>query len=83
MNLRVSVTLEVSTFVTNTHHNSGTYPEYITVIGYEMKRKRFEDLHSNALRWPRGKFEYIGIDANFEKGMGSGNEGEVTLTISV
>lgn len=55
------------------------YPEYITVIGYEMKRKRFEELHSKALRWPHGRFEYIGIDANSEKGMGGGNEGEVPL----
>jgi len=59
------------------HEFTGTYPEYITVIGYEMKRKRFEQLHSKALRWPYGRFEYIGIDANSENGVGGRNEGEL------
>lgn len=48
---------------------TGSYPERITVVGYGMKRSRFEELHAKALRWPvksslRGqrRFHYVGID---------------------
>ncbi|KAF9020463.1 hypothetical protein BDZ89DRAFT_1072207 [Hymenopellis radicata] len=34
----------------------------ITVVGYEMKRARFTDLHRVAIRWPEKAFHYIGID---------------------
>lgn len=44
-----------------------------------MKRKRFEELHSKALRWPRNRFEYIGIDAGSETKMGI--QGEVKLSL--
>lgn len=27
-----------------------------------MKRRRFEDLHRNAIRWPRDRFGYVGVD---------------------
>lgn len=44
----------------------GRYPEKITVVGYEMKRKRFEELHREALRWPfddgNHTWSYIGND---------------------
>ncbi|KAJ6602195.1 hypothetical protein B0H10DRAFT_2167366 [Mycena sp. CBHHK59/15] len=43
---------------------TGSYPEQITVVGYEMKRARFMDLHRAAIRWPENRFNYIGIDAN-------------------
>ncbi|KAI0089908.1 hypothetical protein BDY19DRAFT_941410 [Irpex rosettiformis] len=45
------------------HEYTGRYPTRITVVGYEMKRKRFEELHRAAIRWPLNRFEYIGIDA--------------------
>ncbi|KAI8388921.1 uncharacterized protein BYT42DRAFT_561704 [Radiomyces spectabilis] len=38
------------------------YPLQVTVVGFEFKRKRFEELHRSALRYPRARFEYIGID---------------------
>jgi hypothetical protein len=44
------------------HEVTGTYPEHITVVGFEMKRKRFEELHIRALRWPHDRFTYLGID---------------------
>jgi hypothetical protein len=44
------------------HEQTGTYPRHITVVGFEMKRRRFEELHIRALRWPRERFTYIGID---------------------
>lgn len=44
------------------HELTGSFPENITVVGYEMKRRRFEELHIPALRWPKNRFAYIGID---------------------
>lgn len=41
---------------------TGNYPKQITVIGHSIKAKRFNELHRRALRWPREKFEYIGLD---------------------
>ncbi|KAI1785872.1 hypothetical protein LXA43DRAFT_1113146 [Ganoderma leucocontextum] len=45
------------------HEYTGRWPSKITVVGYEMKRRRFTDLHLAALRWPLDRFEYVGIDA--------------------
>ncbi|SCZ88958.1 BZ3500_MvSof-1268-A1-R1_Chr1-1g00856 [Microbotryum saponariae] len=41
---------------------TGHYPTQITTIGYRMKRKRYQDVHRAALRWPSTAFKYIGID---------------------
>ncbi|SCV71690.1 BQ2448_3278 [Microbotryum intermedium] len=42
------------------------FKEYVgssfTTIGYGMKRKRYQDVHRAALRWPQTAFKYIGID---------------------
>ncbi|PIL33843.1 hypothetical protein GSI_03549 [Ganoderma sinense ZZ0214-1] len=48
------------------HEYTGRWPSKITVVGYEMKRRRFTDLHRAALRWPADRFEYVGIDAEGE-----------------
>jgi len=40
----------------------GRYPETITVVSFTFKRKRFETVHSEALRWPSSKFRYVGMD---------------------
>ncbi|KAG2217244.1 hypothetical protein INT45_012192 [Circinella minor] len=45
---------------------TGQYPSKITIIGFEFKRKRFQELHMNALRFPLDRFEYIGIDPPFD-----------------
>lgn len=48
---------------------TGRYPERITVVGYEMKKERFEELHARAVRWPtqtlyesHRRFSYVGFD---------------------
>ncbi|KAJ7232763.1 hypothetical protein B0H12DRAFT_1261093 [Mycena haematopus] len=46
------------------HEFTGRYPEKITVVGYEMKRARFVELHRAAIRWPATHFTYIGIDVD-------------------
>ncbi|KAJ6497821.1 hypothetical protein C8R45DRAFT_822664 [Mycena sanguinolenta] len=46
------------------HEFTGRYPEKITVVGYEMKRARFVDLHRAAIRWSDTQFTYIGIDVD-------------------
>jgi len=54
---------------------TGRWPELITVVGYEMKRRRFTELHRAAVRWPLAKFRYIGIDAPGE--IAAAKEGEL------
>ncbi|KAI0708187.1 hypothetical protein C8T65DRAFT_650315 [Cerioporus squamosus] len=49
------------------HEYTGRWPTRITVVGYEMKRRRFTELHRAALRWPVDQFEYVGIDAEGDK----------------
>ncbi|KAL1681792.1 hypothetical protein EV122DRAFT_260322 [Schizophyllum commune] len=49
------------------HEYTGRYPVKITVVGYEMKRARFIELHRRAIRWPEDKFEYIGVDPEGEE----------------
>lgn len=48
---------------------TGKYPLRITVVGYGMKKSRFEELHAKAIRWPvkgyhggQRRFHYFGID---------------------
>jgi len=41
-----------------------------------MKKRRFEELHGKAIRWPGGKLEYIGIDGDR---MDEAKKGEVRL----
>ncbi|KAK4050748.1 hypothetical protein OIO90_004970 [Microbotryomycetes sp. JL221] len=45
---------------------TGRYPEFITAVGYGMKRQRYQDVHRAAARWPSHKFKYIGIDNDHE-----------------
>ena len=57
------------------HEYTGRWPSRITVVGYEMKRRRFTELHRAALRWPVEKFDYVGIDA--EGDTDAAQQGEV------
>lgn len=41
---------------------TGRWPEKVTVVGFEMKRARFEQLHRVAMKIPEEDFRYIGID---------------------
>jgi len=40
---------------------TGHYPSTITVVGFALKRRRFEELHRKALRYPQHRFFYEGI----------------------
>lgn len=40
---------------------TGRYPRRVTVVGFGVKRARFEKLHAHALRW-KGEFVYVGVD---------------------
>lgn len=41
-----------------------------------MKKRRFEELHGKAIRWPEGKLEYIGIDGDQKHVMDESKKGE-------
>jgi hypothetical protein len=48
---------------------TGRYPQRITIVGYGMKRARFDELHSKAIRWPikgftggQRKYLYVPFD---------------------
>ncbi|KAJ1665413.1 hypothetical protein IW140_003382 [Coemansia sp. RSA 1813] len=41
---------------------TGHYPDRITVVGFEFKKDRFLDLHRKALRYPKIRFNYVGIN---------------------
>lgn len=60
---------------------TGHYPSKITVVGYDFKRRRFEELHRAAMRWPNTKFEYVGIDAEGEN-LEVARAGEVAALLS-
>ncbi|KAG8529458.1 uncharacterized protein KY384_006095 [Bacidia gigantensis] len=38
------------------------YPAHITIISHDFKKSRFLDLHLKAIKWPRERVSYIGID---------------------
>ncbi|KAJ2802755.1 hypothetical protein H4R20_003158 [Coemansia guatemalensis] len=44
------------------HELTGNYPDRVTVVGFEFKRSRFVDLHRRALRYPRIRFNYVGVN---------------------
>lgn len=64
------------------HEITGRYPVQVTVVGYEMKRRRFEELHRAALRFPATHFEYIGIEPAKEEESESARIGEVSVPSS-
>ena len=45
---------------------TGHPPTQITIVSHAFKQKRFLDLHCRALRWPRERVEYVGIDPPME-----------------
>lgn len=40
----------------------GRWPEMVTVVSHAFKRDRFVGLHAPALRWPRGRICFEGVD---------------------
>ena len=60
---------------------TGRYPNRISVVGYEFKKPRFENLHRAAIRWPENKFTYYGIDPYDSELVHEAIEGEVRVLI--
>ncbi|KAK6544115.1 hypothetical protein TWF694_000825 [Orbilia ellipsospora] len=66
------------------HEYTSNYPSRITIVGFEFKRERIENLHREAIRFPANKFEYLGIDnmgdnsqlETFKKGEKEGPEAQ-------
>jgi len=44
---------------------TGRWPKSIVVISHEFKRARFLDLHVKAMRWPKQKVMFEGVDPAF------------------
>lgn len=64
------------------HEYTGVYPEKVSIYGYEIKRKRFTDLHRLAIGWPKHQFEYFGIDSSDFEENELAQEGEVSMSVS-
>lgn len=56
---------------------TGTYPTRITIVGHNFKRRRFEQLHRHALRWPKLHFTYEGVPLGSEADEREAASGEV------
>ena len=41
---------------------TGQAPRKVTVVSWEFKRQRFEELHREAIGWPRERFRYVGAN---------------------
>lgn len=39
---------------------TGSYPTKITIVGFDFKERRFEDLHMPSIRFPPEAFRYVG-----------------------
>jgi hypothetical protein len=59
---------------------TGAYPTRITVVGHDFKRRRFEQLHRLALRWPKLRFTYEGVPLRSEADEREAAAGEVVLS---
>ena len=55
---------------------TNTWPEKIVVVGFEFKRKRWEEIHRKAIKWPKEKFEYVGIDPSDATAVAQAQVGE-------
>lgn len=42
---------------------TGSYPQNITVVGYDFKKERFVNLHRSAIGFPEARFFYLGTSA--------------------
>jgi hypothetical protein len=62
------------------HELTGAYPSRVTVVGHAFKRRRFEQLHRLALRWPKTRFAYEGLPLRNEADEREAAAGEVPLS---
>ena len=44
---------------------TGAWPEMVTIVSHEFKRRRFLDLHVKAARWPRDRVRFVGLDPQY------------------
>ena len=44
------------------HQVTGNYPEKITIVSFTFKEERFVTLHAKAIRFPRDRISFIGVD---------------------
>lgn len=42
------------------HELTGAFPRNITVVSYDFKRRRFEDVHRKAIAFPKARFTFVG-----------------------
>ena len=61
---------------------TGAYPTRITVVGHNFKRRRFEDLHRLAIRWPKIRFTYEGVPLGSEADEREAAAGEVRFSMA-
>jgi hypothetical protein len=59
---------------------TGVYPTRITIVGHDFKRRRFEQLHRLALRWPKLRFTYEGVPLRSEVDEREAATGEVIFS---
>lgn len=49
----------------------GRYPHFIKVVSFSFKKVRFVEIHRKALRFPRHRFQFYGIDPDGTSGLHS------------
>eukprot|EP00903_Cladosiphon_okamuranus_P005512 g5492.t1 len=60
---------------------TGSYPTKITIVGYDFKARRFEDLHVAAIRFPPEAFRYVGQHPEGKFDHAAAAEGERTSAL--
>jgi hypothetical protein len=61
---------------------TGAYPTRITIVGHNFKRRRFEELHRLAIRWPKLRFTYEGVPLGSEADEREAAAGELANAFS-
>lgn len=62
-------------------NSPSAWPTKITVVGFEMKKRRFVELHRRALLFPEDRFEYVGVDFVTPEAKERGWDGEVNTPL--
>lgn len=44
---------------------TGSWPEMITIVSHAFKEARFMELHVPAMRWPRDRVRFVGVDPEY------------------
>ncbi len=62
--------------------DTGGWPDQLIVVGWEFKARRF-DLHRAAIKWPREKFEYCGVNNPAGEALAKAVHSEAALVAAV